>query len=215
MSRERCTDRARVYRALARMFQVPERSRVDSVRNEDLPAVKGALGRLGAEGDLLEKVDRLVALFSDADLEQLRRDYESTFEPSGGLRCSPNETSHAPNSPQEAMVRTFEMADIAGFYRAFGVEIAPGTERVDHVGAELEFMHLLAVKELLAEQSGDPEHAEICRDASLAFLRDHLIRWMPKLGQSLEEMAEGPVYRLAGEVAARFVELDWEGHDPA
>jgi TorA maturation chaperone TorD len=87
------------------------------------------------------------------------------------------------------MVKSFELADIAGFYRAFGVEITPGTERPDHIAVELEFMHLLAVKEVVAAGREDGgEHARICRDARATFFRDHLGRWF---GPSANASGEG------------------------
>jgi TorA maturation chaperone TorD len=206
-------DRARVYRLLARVFCPPEAAQIDAIQREDLPALGPALRRLRAPREILDAAGRLGASLADAPLESLDRDYETTFGASGGLRCSPNETSHAPETPQEGLTRTFELADISGFYRAFGVEVTPGTERVDHIAAELEFMHLLAVKEGVADEGGDNANAQLCRDAAATFLRDHLGRWCSKLGASLEEGAAGPVYRTAGELVARFVEFDLAARD--
>ena len=40
------------------------------------------------------------------------------------------------------------MGDIAGFYKAFGVELSKDIhERLDHLSVEFEFMHFLAYKE--------------------------------------------------------------------
>ena len=132
--------------------------------------------------------------------------YERIFEASGGLCCSPNETDHVADSPQEGLRRTYELADVAGFYRAFGVEVQPGTERADHVAAELEFMHLLAVKEVVTiDQSDAEERAEICREAARDFLRDHLGRFAPRLAERLEEASTEPFYAAAGQLLDRFV----------
>jgi DMSO reductase family type II enzyme chaperone len=208
MDLERSMDRARVYRLFARVFQTPEPSRFEALRREDVPGLRGTLERLGADRDLLAPVERLLASVEGAALGELRRDYEIVFEPAGGLRCPPNETAHAPDSPQEGLTRSFQLADIAGFYRAFGVEVTPGSERPDHIAAELEFMHLLAVKEALAEERGESANAEICRDAAAAFLREHLARWCGRLRSRLEQTSPAELYRLAGEALDRFVELD-------
>lgn len=202
------TDRAHVYITLAGVFRTPEPRRLEMLRSQHLPALCEAVGRLGAEGDLVEVTDDLARLMDKASVEELEQSYHDTFEASGGLRCAPHETSHAADSPQEALVKTFQLADIAGFYRAFGVEIAPETERVDHISAELEFMHLLAVKEALAEAQENLEGVEICRDAARSFLRDHLGRWYPKFCSRLREAAAGPVYAAAGQLLERFLDLE-------
>ena len=56
--------------------------------------------------------------------------------------------------------RSNYLADISGFYKAFGVEV--DCERPDALKAELEFMHYLIFKEINAPVR---EKAEICLDA--------------------------------------------------
>lgn len=68
-----------------------------------------------------------------------------------------------------------EMADIAGFYRAFGVYVKE--ERPDYLSMELEFMRLIALKESKALLTGDMENHEICLSAQKKFLEAHLGRW--------------------------------------
>ncbi len=205
---QRSAARAQVYGLLARVFQLPDPKETAALRRDGFGMLGEALERLGATSELLVLAERLLAGLARASVEELAREYEQSFEPSGGQPRPPNETSHAPETPQESMMRTFQLADIAGFYRAFGVEVTPGSERVDHIAAELEFMHLLAVKEMLAEERDETENAAICRDASGAFLRDHLGRWGARFGRELEAAASGEVYRAAGALLGRFLELE-------
>ena len=74
-------------------------------------------------------------------------------------------------------------------------------------------MHLLAVKEALAEERDEAENAEICRAAAGAFLRDHLGRWCPKLDAWLEANACSELYGTAGSLLGRFIELDMEDRE--
>jgi DMSO reductase family type II enzyme chaperone len=201
-------ERARVYRALATLFRFPSEELRADLRERQLPELRSALGRLEADESLLETVAQLASRIAEVDARELEQSYERTFEASGGLRCSPHETVHAVEKPVESMLRTFELADIAGFYRAFGVEVSPGTERVDHIVAELEFMHLLAVKESIAEREGTAEQVEICRDAARAFLADHLSRWAGRFAERLEESGTDRFYAGAGCLFDRFVALD-------
>lgn len=91
---------------------------------------------------------------------------------------------------------TFQMADIAGFYRAFGFE-ASG-ERPDHVVPELEFLALLLMKEAYARISGDAEGAEVCASARGKFVAQHLGEWLPDFAERVRGTEGGePVARLA------------------
>lgn len=205
-------DRAGIYGTLARMFRPPDH--VNGLCDRELSDVREALRRLNADAETLSALERLKTTLRQTDPDELAESYQNTFEASGGLRCPPNETAHTADTPQHAMVKNFELADIAGFYRAFGVEVEPGTERPDHIAAQLEFMHLLAVKEIVAEQKGGrDEQAQICRDAQRAFLRDHLGRWSGRLAARLDTTADGPFYPAAGRLLDRFVFLDAERID--
>lgn len=214
-------DRARVYGTLAQLFRMPDEDSIRETRERSLPDLGEALERLTGDskyarnGDfvaastLAQEANNLRELFEDAGFEQLRKGYDTAFDESSGIRCSPMEMDQLGGPPQLEMTRTFEMADVGGFYKAFGVEVAGGGERVDHIATELEFMNLLAVKESIAlQEEGKCEHAQICRDASRAFLRDHLLRWAPRLGGKLSEADGDPIYSAAGRLLASFIEFD-------
>ncbi|MCQ9206884.1 MAG: molecular chaperone TorD family protein [Omnitrophica bacterium] len=67
------------------------------------------------------------------------------------------------------------LADIMGFYRAFGV--LPDRERPDAVSAEFEFMHYLIFKKIYSIEKkleGFREKAEICINAQKKFFNTHL-----------------------------------------
>lgn len=200
--------RAHVYGLLASVFRRPGEDGARAPHRDHGPMLGPALARLGAPPELVARANQLVGALAASSAEELEEAYERSFEPSGGQERPPNETAHAPETPQESLTRTFQLADIAGFYRAFGVELAPDGERADHIAAELEFMHLLAVKQALAEFKEEPEHAAICHDAAASFLRDHLGRWCPAFGSELEQTATADVYRSAGALLAHFIELE-------
>ena len=214
MTTSRNIDRARVYRFLARTFQPPDPSRVSELQCDDLPGLPAVLKRLGASVELLALAKQLDECLLNADTTSLNAEYDKAFEVSNGAERPPNETAHAPETPQEELTKTYQLADIAGFYRAFGVEVEPGSERVDHIAAELEFMHLLAVKEALAKARDETEKAEICRDGAASFLRDHLGRWCAKLCAQLQAESGGQLYQAAGELLVQFVKLDIEDRKP-
>lgn len=101
---------------------------------------------------------------------------------------SPHETGHDAGTGAAGGM-TFVLADIAGFYRAFGFQVAG--ERPDHIVPELEFMALLHVKEAYALASSDEDGARVCADARRKFVQEHLGVWLPRLSQRIDEQVPG------------------------
>jgi len=137
---------------------------------------------------MLEKITS-----DDALLEDLRSEYIDVFErPTSS--ASPYETEYGRD---RAMVKGRELVDIAGFYRAFGLDFRTDTdwrEMLDHVSVELEFYSLLLMKQLYLE--GNTEGEEIVRDARIKFLRDHLGRFVQALADRPAVLAS-PFYSKA------------------
>jgi TorA maturation chaperone TorD len=85
--------------------------------------------------------------------------------------------------PENVFNQPQQLADIAGYYMAFGLEPVVATEaRVDHIACELEFMDFLNRKLALLQASGsispaDEETAEATSAAERTFLKDHLGRF--------------------------------------
>jgi len=153
--------------------------------------------------DALQELRAAMEKRSPQDLEESRR---ALFGHTFSLDCPVHECHYEP-SHLFAEVQT--LADIAGFYRAFGFEMAPTAGgRADHICAELEFMQLLTWKEARALQEGYAEAAQTCREAQKKFLEAHLGRWGGQLGERLARKAEDDVYRKVGEALREFLELE-------
>jgi TorA maturation chaperone TorD len=103
-----------------------------------------------------------------------------------------------------------EMADLNGFYQAFGFTNGGIVrERSDHLAVELEFMHILALKEASAANQGLLEQVEICRQAQGKFLQEHLGRWIDWFTKSVGgQVGEEAVYALLACFAAAFIKAD-------
>ncbi|MHC4452887.1 MAG: hypothetical protein ACYS0E_22560, partial [Planctomycetota bacterium] len=130
-------DRARVYGALALLFRAPDVEAAAVAREQRLPALRDALERLTGDSDLTQEASALCGFFEQATLPRLCEGHRKAFDESSADRCAPTEMDQLGGAPQLELTRTFEMADGAGFYKAFGVEVAPGEERPDHIAAEL------------------------------------------------------------------------------
>ncbi len=164
----------------------------------------------------LALAEQLLALLGSESDDQVVKDYYAAFEASGGMQCAPTETSHTNDSAGHALTRNVEIADIAGFYRAFGVEVGDRSERPDHLAAELEFLQLLAVKEAIArgdvEGDGSHENVDVCLNATRAFLVDHVAQWVPRLSKTLAGLGIGPLYPAAGAFLCEFIAWDTDNH---
>ncbi len=170
-----------------------------------------SLGFTPPEEETLAEVDALarglaeresappeLAELTGAEPAVLAPAYESLFGPAP--RVPPYEGSYE----ADPFRMTRELADVAGFYLAFGAAPGgPAAERPDHAGCELEFLAFLAAKRLSAPGG---EEAETCRAAEDAFLRDHLGRWLGAFCRSVAQESPSPFYAALARLGERFLE---------
>lgn len=189
---QRALERSAIYELLALGFSYPE---------------KEALARLGVILDL----EGLGAALAQTNPEQLADEYLRLF--GGAVACPPHETEYEANPFTKAR----QMADINGFYRAFGFQVAEARKVLpDYIGTELEFMSLLCRKEAYALAQGWPDKAAVCADAERKFLQEHLGRWIGLFSRKMQEaLSEGSVmnhartfYRTLAGLTERFVESE-------
>lgn len=197
---ERALSRASIYRLLALSFSYPTSDVRDAIA-EALPVAAVAGGLLDAA--TAGGVERVRAAFESSQDGDLERSYQHVFTLTYNEDCPPYETAF---SASHIFQQTSEQADIGGFYRAFGVD--PQAERPDHLIVELEFTYLLALKEAHARGLGEPEHVRTCRDAQRLFLRQHLARWAPLIGQRVAVTADGSLYGAAARLLIAFVRYE-------
>lgn len=102
-----------------------------------------------------------------------------------------------------------KLADIAGFYNAFGLEVSDNNrDRVDHISLELEFLYFLALKEAYALKNDDADKVDICRSAQVKFLEDHLGKWTGPFLEELLKCTDFGFYIKAAEFIDQFVKTD-------
>lgn len=185
--------RSAAYGVLARAFGYPDAGQRAGMA-ELTPALASAAPAIGAEISLLAG--------SIPAWEELGGEYGRQFTHSSSRDCPPWETAYA---AKEIFQQTQQMADIAGFYRAFGVQSTPGAERVDHIGSELEFMQFMAAKEAYAYRHMGVARVRQCRKAQRLFLRDHLGCWGPSFGRRLAALDPSGWYGRAGSLLDRWL----------
>ena len=190
LAAERDFQRAQLYGFLSTAFLYPQEN-----WTEDLPQL----------GPLAVDVDGLQELLSVGPfaLDELQGAFRRTFGLANPL-CYETEFG-LPHEYRQSQ----ELADISGFYRAFGYTTGGQIrERPDHLSVELEFMHALALKSWRAAGQDETERLEICREAQRKFLGDHLACWLGALPQKLAQSPARSPYPELLRFAAEYVGRD-------
>jgi TorA maturation chaperone TorD len=141
---------------------------------------------------------------SASELNEL---YEANFGLLGGSKCPPYEIEYVPS--KFTFQRSNMLADIAGFYSAFGLQTSSSNpDRPDHVVMEFEFLaQLLQLHLQTVEGSGleSPTQAAICQGAAERFLKEHVVWWLPAFAKVLARQNPGGFYEAVAHFLAAFV----------
>jgi TorA maturation chaperone TorD len=202
----RALGRASIYRILGAAFAAPSPAAVAALTEAAERAAAAASPEIAAA------LRRWAAAARASDPLEVAGVYTGALERPGG--ASPYEGSYG-SAPRLAG-KGAALADIAGFYAAFG--LAPHVAEVeDHIASELEFMSALALKEAAAVAGGMAEEAAITRAAQVAFLRDHLGLWAPAFAAALRALTPCGYLVRAADLLGQWLAEDTRalGIDPA
>jgi DMSO reductase family type II enzyme chaperone len=195
--------RSLTYRLLSQAFAYPLPGAVSQLVEEDLELALA--GKASMPAGVPEALDAYAAALRDVVAEDLETAYRDAFSHIHSADCPMFETDYG---ARDVWRQSNVLADIAGFYRAFGIR--EHGERPDHVSAEFEFLHLLAYKQAWAEARGEQEHLALCRDAERTFLRDHVLTWIPGFAARVEAVAGDGVYGGAARLADAVLRAEAE-----
>jgi len=188
------SERSRIYSLLATALAYPTDLGLEAMGTAISAA---APGFPDAAKPLLEELAATIP----GDLAPLERSHLLLFPQIESQETPGYETAYRGN---EIFNHTAIMADIAGFYRAFGLEVGGAIrERPDHVTVELEFLAFVSFKEAISADNGEDEQADICADAERSFLTDHLGDWGPELGRRIGRHSDSEFFGVVGRL------LDW------
>lgn len=163
-------ERAKLARFISAVFSEPEPACLAQLAEVDVEnELRAAAATLGISGQL---IDGILAAFvaNEANQDAYIRLLGHTVR----SECPPYELEYR---LAEIFQQSQTLADIAGFYLAFGFDTTgPLPEREDHVATQWEFLAVLSMKEAIAQREKD---LECCISAQRAFLADHAAAWMP------------------------------------
>lgn len=199
--------RSGIYRLLSAAFLYPSEERF-SFLTKGVEEAKGLLAFLpeGEGPGIEETLEAVAASLRSLSLEALQEGYGRIFGHLISQECPPYETQYGNTHVFQQAQR---LGDLAGFYRAFGLEVSEqAKDRLDHIAVELEFMAFLAYKEAYALEHQGEEASRICREAERAFLEGHLGRFAPLFARLLGRKAGGGYYQALAILLDRFLAFE-------
>src|SRR3972149_12155544 len=135
--------RSRLYEYFSVGFLYPELETFNYLKEHQEEA-RASLSFLRAR-EICQSLDAFQEMLLERTTSSLEEEYCRLFTHTISTECPPYEGEY---DNSDIFQKSQAMADIAGFYRAFGLETSPSfRERPDHISAELEFMHYLTWQE--------------------------------------------------------------------
>jgi TorA maturation chaperone TorD len=206
--------RAGLYAFLANAWRHPEEVLLDALLGRARAGLVSAPNERFAESvnrsihDLLEACDRLGGRPATDVATTLSAEHARLFGHAVRGTCPPYELEYGRS---EIIQQTAELADLSGFYNAFGLGLRDSAfERGDHVSVECEFLSVLCAKQAWGLREGRGEMAETCWDAQRLFLRDHLARWSPAFAHRVVMADPRGFYGRVASLTSTLME--WECH---
>ncbi len=222
---ERALNRSKVYLLLSWGLLYPEDEEfLDYVQSgeyvEDgraaLEGFRSALEGIGGErakqkiGAVLKQFDLIEKLVATEcvnwQLSDLQAEHRRVFSNVITLDCPPYETLFGND---HVFAQSHVMGDIAGYYRAFGVELSKDIhERVDHLSVEFEFMHFLAYKESYSRCHDGADKTDIVVEAQKKFVKNHIGRWVPLFCRMLAKKADTGLFKLIADMTTEWMDCE-------
>ncbi len=172
---------------IAQMFAPPSRN-LQILLKIEVPDIKELLykSKLPEPDNLAETYEQIRQEAQQLNLDTWIAEYNYLFE--GNVTCPINESGYIRRDKGAIL------ADIAGFYSAFGFKLSDdANEKVDHLTAELEFMAMLLVK--LVQAPDEENAARTTHDALGSFSFDHLGEWLPSFCEQITKTSTLVLYQ--------------------
>jgi len=154
-----------------------------------------------------DQIEKLVsAECVNWQIGDLQAEHRRVFTNVITLDCPPYETLFGND---HVFAQSHVMGDIAGFYKAFGVELSKDVhERLDHLSVELEFMHFLTYKESYSRCHDGIDKTEIVVDAQKKFIKNHIGRWVPLFCRMLAKKSDTGLFKLIADCMSEWMDFE-------
>jgi len=188
--------RADLWRVLAIAFSAPSNQSIENLRAlcEDLSARLTSVDQAFKDGiaELGKSIDEL-------DPTKLEHEHNALF--------SMDVLVPAYEGSYQRIERGAVVGEVAGYFRAFGLEPIDHSGPPDSMWNELAFLSWLSLKEAYAVEHQLEEELSITRNAMSEFLQDHLGRWTGAFSSRLLSTTGNPFYNTAAHLLLATVSL--------
>jgi TorA maturation chaperone TorD len=205
--------RSVIYRTLSVCFQMPTDTGLREIgAYEGFPVLIAALGRQDEQGGrgLLAPAAARLRTLTVPNVGALVDTFFRLFgHTARGLVCA----CEAEYGPDTGFHQPQQLADISGYYLAFGLRPAAASDiRLDHIACECEFMDFLNRKEAVLAAAGsappDDDTLQVTREAERTFLREHLGRFGRAFAAQVASEDAGGFYGAVATVLRGFIEAE-------
>tara|TARA_Y100000031_G_scaffold16940_1_gene17548 strand:- start:64 stop:726 length:663 start_codon:yes stop_codon:yes gene_type:complete len=203
--------RSTLYGAVSALFSDPESEKFAMLFT---PKIQGCVLDACFQLEELKKCEEttlsksfqmLMSKLDEKKKENIRNEFVNVFGHTLSKQIAPYALEHLKNS--DVFFRTQKLADLNGFYKAFGMEVE-SIERADHISTQTEFLSFLLLKEMLAIKDQLIEEKEVCEKAFSDFSQDHFLDWIKMFAENLADKVDGVFYSLAGKFLLTFIEIE-------
>jgi TorA maturation chaperone TorD len=195
---------ARAYQLAAYGFMYPDKNWLTAI-SSFLSARKEGQNQVPEfESSVKKALDRSLETNTLAGMAE---EYDRLFGVGESILIPMYETEYAMDT---IFAKTKELADLNGFYNAFGVELGRDSqgERPDHISIELDFTATLMVKEAYARNEAWEDKAGVCLESRKKFLKDHIGRWGPTFCSVVKHKTEVEFYKVLASSSLELINKD-------
>ena len=187
-----------LYGFVSTLFSDPESEKFSMMKNPEFQ--KMVLNSClqfdeNNESELSGAFQKVISMVNELNRETIQNENVSIFGHTLSKETAPYALEHLKST--DVFFRTQKLADLNGFYKAFGMEVE-SIERADHIATQTEFLSYLILKELVAIKKNLEEEIEICQKAFIDFHQEHFFDWAKMFSENLIEKVEGEFYPAAG-----------------
>ncbi|MXV64217.1 dehydrogenase [Natronorubrum sp. JWXQ-INN-674] len=213
MTTETHVHRARLYKLASLAFDRPDDELEAALVSGDFTTQLLESADALADDELRDRAQKVAetAPTDPAAVDERYSDWATLFGFEKGGEIQQYQIEYSPGT---LVTSTDTLADISGFYKAFGLSLAAeNRERADHLCLQLEFLSHLALQTAYLDLDGDESGVDIVTNAQGDFLEDHLGRWIPRFNETVQDESHVAFYRALAALVERLVEIDADRFD--